>query len=262
VTVTSLGEELTGVIPLGDMPPVGAIVEVEARGDLLVIPLWFPGPPTTVTVELPAQNVTAVLSGYPPGKIDIVGGPSALFTRGDDTYVRFRIAPGEEGSEPDVAVGYDDTTGEDVMGFDALSVIPSGVTITSIRWLAEGWCAAHTRDPVDNSPGGDFDDNYGLDTTYGPVTTSPLLYIRYGGDPFPSFGGYNLSTFPVGTNGPLELAPGQVSPYSYTYPGDSPARGEYGLGPAIRLVGYPFPYEASDVFLTYLALQVTYAEET
>ena len=45
VTVDILDEQLTGVIPLGEMPPVGAIVEVESRGDLLVIPLWFEGTP-------------------------------------------------------------------------------------------------------------------------------------------------------------------------------------------------------------------------
>jgi hypothetical protein len=58
VTVDVLDEELTGVIPLGEMPPVGAIVEVEARGDLLVIPTWFPGPPP------PPEECTARILFY------------------------------------------------------------------------------------------------------------------------------------------------------------------------------------------------------
>src|SRR3954468_7998181 len=48
VTVDILGEELTGVVPLGEMPPRGAICEVESRGDLLCIPLWYEGPPQCV----------------------------------------------------------------------------------------------------------------------------------------------------------------------------------------------------------------------
>lgn len=53
VTVDVLDEKLTGVIPLGEMPPVGAICEVEARGDLLVIPIWYPGPEQPEWVQDP-----------------------------------------------------------------------------------------------------------------------------------------------------------------------------------------------------------------
>lgn len=44
VTVEILGELLPGVIPLEDVPPVGAVVEVETRREGLVIPVWFDGP--------------------------------------------------------------------------------------------------------------------------------------------------------------------------------------------------------------------------
>lgn len=44
VTVVILDEVITGVIYLDEEPPVGAICEVESRGDLLVIPVWFVGP--------------------------------------------------------------------------------------------------------------------------------------------------------------------------------------------------------------------------
>ena len=40
ITVLVLDEELPGVIPLGKLPPVDAIVEIEARGDLTVALDW------------------------------------------------------------------------------------------------------------------------------------------------------------------------------------------------------------------------------
>jgi hypothetical protein len=93
VTVDVLDEELTGVIPLGEMPPVGAIVEVEARGDLLVIPTWFPGPPP------PPEECTArilfydyVPAGDPPSTASVTGedpwGDDASDTYTDSTTVR------------------------------------------------------------------------------------------------------------------------------------------------------------------------------
>lgn len=55
VTVRVLGEDIPGVLPLGPMPPLGAIVEVESRRDLLVIPYWYEGPPlppTTIITDV------------------------------------------------------------------------------------------------------------------------------------------------------------------------------------------------------------------
>jgi hypothetical protein len=43
VTVQILDEELSYCIPLTTLPPVGAIVEIEARGDLMVILDWSDG---------------------------------------------------------------------------------------------------------------------------------------------------------------------------------------------------------------------------
>src|SRR4051812_5314320 len=64
-TVDILDEEITGVVPLGDMPTVGAIVEVEARGDLLVIPVWYEGPPPPPPWQtLPDILRTMVPTGY------------------------------------------------------------------------------------------------------------------------------------------------------------------------------------------------------
>jgi hypothetical protein len=59
VTVLMSNEQVPGVIPLGKVPVVGAVVEVEARGDLLVIPPWADVdavgdiPTTLVTSETP-----------------------------------------------------------------------------------------------------------------------------------------------------------------------------------------------------------------
>lgn len=50
VTVEVLDELLPGVIPLGDMPPVDSIVEIEVRGDLMVALDWTK--PTPVPVDL------------------------------------------------------------------------------------------------------------------------------------------------------------------------------------------------------------------
>lgn len=80
-TVLSLGEELTGVIYLDDPPPVGAVVEVEARGDLLVIPRWYPGPVPVVWVQDPdfdqaSQSPRATLSALEFFASDEVNGTS------------------------------------------------------------------------------------------------------------------------------------------------------------------------------------------
>lgn len=53
VTVRILGEDITGVIPIGEMPPCGAICEVESRRDVLVIPRWYPGPEPLAYVAYP-----------------------------------------------------------------------------------------------------------------------------------------------------------------------------------------------------------------
>ena len=72
VTVKMFDEDVSGVIYLGERPLVGAVVEVETRGDLLVIPFWYEGPlpePETgcepgpwVTVDL--ADVTIADLGY------------------------------------------------------------------------------------------------------------------------------------------------------------------------------------------------------
>jgi hypothetical protein len=55
VTVVVCEEPLTGVIPLGAMPAVGDVVEVESRGDLLVIPYWLDveEPLDSTTIDVP-----------------------------------------------------------------------------------------------------------------------------------------------------------------------------------------------------------------
>lgn len=68
-TVKMFDEDVTGVIYLGEPPVVGSVVEVEARGDLLVIPLWFeaaPGwleLPPVVRVMVPAGMTTVAGAG-------------------------------------------------------------------------------------------------------------------------------------------------------------------------------------------------------
>lgn len=44
-SVLITGEIITGCIPLTSMPPVGAIVEVESRGDIMVVLDWTAGEP-------------------------------------------------------------------------------------------------------------------------------------------------------------------------------------------------------------------------
>lgn len=58
VAVEILGEIVTGVIYLHDKPPIGSLVEVETRGDLLVIPRWYehPRPPGRDLIPLTAED--------------------------------------------------------------------------------------------------------------------------------------------------------------------------------------------------------------
>lgn len=81
-TVLVLDEELTGVIPLGTMPSVGDFVEVEARGQLLCIPLYADSdapPPGNVIIRSRPGNSVYVEdhydytspSNWPPGDSDL-----------------------------------------------------------------------------------------------------------------------------------------------------------------------------------------------
>lgn len=58
-TVLICEEEIPGVVYLYDVPPVGAIVEVESRGDLLVIVTQFEGPLPWLTLGPPAVQVVS-----------------------------------------------------------------------------------------------------------------------------------------------------------------------------------------------------------
>lgn len=64
VTVVILEEEISGVIPLDDVPTPGAIVEVETRGDLLVIVNWFEHPLPPQWQTLPDVMRVMVPAGY------------------------------------------------------------------------------------------------------------------------------------------------------------------------------------------------------
>jgi hypothetical protein len=244
VTVDVLDEQLTGVIPLGDMPPVGAIVEVESRGDLLVIPVWYPGPPTSLTVDLPAHNVTNVIAGTPT---EIVGGPEALATHDPSSYVRLTNV----GSS--FNVGYNDT-GDPEIGFGVWEQ-PPGTTVLDYRFVAEGYRdgGLATGDVDDDT----YNDVVGPDQTIKPVLYWPFVQVRYGGDPFPSFGGYNLSGFPVDEVGET-IAPGTINLGSFCIaPGEAPAY-DKGLAPAVDLTVYPFPWPDVALVITYLAVRITY----
>lgn len=198
VTVVVSGESLPGVIPLDDMPPVGSIVEVEARGDLLVIPLWYPPPPEPVTVDLPAHNITGLLDGSSAALI--VGGPEALATRDPASYVRFSSTDDQWA----IHVGYDNTTGDPIGGF-GLWTLPEGATFVSSVFVAEGYrvsslaAAPFPQDDYDNAPAHTF-----------PVITSyPFLVTEMSGMvDHPS-----ISTFPLDVVGE---ALGQATGFSPT----------------------------------------------
>ena len=64
VNVEMLGEVLTGVVYLDERPVLGDIVEVESRGDLLVIENRFTGPPSYPWQKLPDVQRTMVPAGY------------------------------------------------------------------------------------------------------------------------------------------------------------------------------------------------------
>jgi hypothetical protein len=85
-TVVILDESITGVIPLDDMPTPGAIVEIEARGDLLVILNWY-------EYSFPAVESMFGPVGTHEGKpengnaVFLVGDPSSLWSDDDlSTY--------------------------------------------------------------------------------------------------------------------------------------------------------------------------------
>lgn len=233
VTVDILDEQLTGVVPLGDMPPVGAVVEVESRGDLLVIPMWYEGPPVpeTLTVDLPAHNITTRLRG-PSEKALIVGGPEALATRSTDSYVRMDSTTTHWAFN----VGYDDTTGAFVGGF-GLWTPPDGATVTDTRFVAEGY-----RDTVG---AGDFPQD---DYDNAPALTSPVIYTY----PFVVFEMSGLlnhptvSTFPIDTVGEALGQPTGFSPI------------DVDMAPLVYLATYPFPIIPMALTITYLAIRITY----
>jgi hypothetical protein len=71
VTVVILDEALTGVVFLHDKPTVGAICEVEARGDLLCILQWFEGaPPPPDVIHEDVYLTRGRVIANPPGTAD------------------------------------------------------------------------------------------------------------------------------------------------------------------------------------------------
>ena len=201
------------------------------------------------TVELPAHNV-----GTDDGThVTIVGGPEALADRDTDSYVRIERGAGEPG-EFEFRVGYDGTP-TDLLGFGVWEQ-PAGTTVESMQFVAEGWREGPGAGDVDPD---DYNEWIGEDSTTLPVTFYPFVLLRYADDPFPSFGGYNLSTFPLGPTTPGEVvAPGEINLQSYVIAPGGGDRGELGLAPTVTLAWYPFPGEEQAVVLTYLAIRITY----
>lgn len=88
VTTTVAGVNLTGVIPLGDMPVVGDIVEVEARGSLLVIP----GVDAGVFIVPPIKYGTAPDGTYKWARTTVTGKRPNKGTANAGTYLWARTA--------------------------------------------------------------------------------------------------------------------------------------------------------------------------
>ena len=103
VTVEANGELLTGVVFLGEQPPVGSVVEVEARGDLLTIPRWYEGPPDVVllTTRLCPVGTIASLQGTVSGPVVFQPNNSAANLRdnSDATWARAFSTNGSNWSE-------------------------------------------------------------------------------------------------------------------------------------------------------------------
>jgi hypothetical protein len=236
VTVTILDEEVTGVVFLRDQPPVGSVVEVETRGDLLVIPRWYEHPPPspsheTMTVDLPAHNITTVYDG--PAGATIVGGPEALATRSTDTYVDMDSTTNTWGFR----VGYEDGTGNPVTGF-GLWTPPSGATVSDVRFVAEGYRVA-------SGANGPFpQDDYGNapERTSPVISTYPFLLLTMSGlSRYPT-----ISTFPVGSVGEAVGQGTGFSPESVN------------MRPAVSMATYPYPVVPMGLRVTYLAVRITY----
>jgi len=173
VTVTSLGEQLTGVIPLGPMPSLGAVVEVEARGDLLVIPLWFEGPtPPAEAVEVDVYLTRARLVAPP---VDVfldlpADGPVTFANATTNLY----------------PVEYD---GHPADGTDFIPAAPTGYELTGLR----PFLVAHTEGAA---PAVITDDTSGWGYNPAPVL-SPFL-LTNAAHPL------TFDTFPAGTD-PADL---------------------------------------------------------
>jgi len=145
VTVTSLGEQLTGVIPLGTMPSLGAVVEVEARGDLLVIPLWFEGPPPPA--ETVSADVTVTRARLVRGSTG--GGSSDEFVdMGPSTTIDFyNLALGAGTTSHLYIVEID---GEAFPGETWFPDVPAGYDLVDVR----PWITAYTLGPAQTPASG------------------------------------------------------------------------------------------------------------
>lgn len=125
VSVLVDDEVLTNVIPLGEIPPPGAIAEVEARGDLMVVRRWWPGP---VPVEGPIVRDIFLTRGR------VVANPTG--TENDlDYFVDFPAtvtfhAQAELGPTFMYPVQYD---GHDAWEFDFVPATPDGYELTDLR---------------------------------------------------------------------------------------------------------------------------------
>lgn len=210
---------------------------------------------------LPAHNVTNIISGFTGATI--VGGPEALATTSQDTYVEFVQEAAH--SEPEVRIGYHNTTGASVLGF-GLWDQPPGSTVTDIRFIASGFISMGSSAPPPITEA--FFASQGPGTTNVPVYRSPLIMLRWGGDPWPSFGGYNISTFPVDFSDLTFYAEcavqlqHMIGDASYVIAGiGTPDNGTNGLQPVVWVPAHPWPVITQVLRLYYLAIRITYTLE-
>lgn len=211
------------------------------------------------TVDLPAHNVSTA-NTIPGSQVTIVGGPEALATTDPSTYVHVRYDTGDPDTEPRFNVGYDEFA-NDQLGFGVWTP-PAGATVTSIQFVGEGYRV----DGLVEDAQADFDAEYGTSpiATFDPVVHAPLALIFYTGDPFSSFGGYNLSTFPSGATPGESIAPGQINLSNYVIapgPSTGPRSGGKGLGPGVKMAaapGFLAGHPPKEYVITYLAIRITY----
>jgi hypothetical protein len=128
-TVVILGEQITGVIPLHDMPTPGAVVEVETRGDLLCIINWFEHP-------LPPESMPyAFLSGADPDTEEPAFDATVIPYLSDDSDATFLHFNGSTGVHDYLEL------------YGNPAAIPS-TPVTAITMTIRGRCSAPVADPI------------------------------------------------------------------------------------------------------------------